>query len=98
MKKRILSLLLVFAMVFSLIPSTALAVADTKGASAEQANPFADVKETDWFYDAVQYARVNGFFSGTSKTTFEPNGTMTRGMFVTVLGRMAGVMPIAIRV
>ena len=28
MKKRILSLLLVFAMVFSLIPSTALAVAD----------------------------------------------------------------------
>ena len=91
MKKRILSLLLVFAMVFSLIPSTALAVADTQGASAEQANPFADVKETDWFYDAVQYARVNGFFSGTSKTTFEPNGTMTRGMFVTVLGRMAGV-------
>ena len=49
------------------------------------------MKETDWFYDAVQYARVNGFFSGTSKTTFEPNGTMTRGMFVTVLGRMAGV-------
>ena len=91
MKKRILSLLLVFAMVFSLIPSTALAVADTQGASAEQANPFTDVKETDWFYDAVQYARVNGFFSGTSATTFEPNGTMTRGMFVTVLGRMAGV-------
>ena len=91
MKKRILSLLLVFAIVFSLIPSTALAVADTQGASAEQANPFADVKETDWFYDTVQYARVNGFFSGTSATTFEPNGTMTRGMFVTVLGRMAGV-------
>ena len=91
MKKRILSLLLVFAIVFSLIPSTALAVADIQGASAEQANPFADVKETDWFYDAVQYARVNGFFSGTSATTFEPNGTMTRGMCVTVLGRMAGV-------
>ena len=45
MKKRILSLLLVFAMVFSLIPSTALAVADTQGASAEQANPFADVRK-----------------------------------------------------
>ncbi|MBQ4525411.1 MAG: S-layer homology domain-containing protein, partial [Bacteroidaceae bacterium] len=55
------------------------------------ANPFKDVKETDWFYDSVQYARINGFFSGTSKTTFDPNGTMTRGMFVTVLGRMAGV-------
>ena len=34
---------------------------------------------------------MNGFFAGTSDTTFEPNGTMTRGMFVTVLGRMAGV-------
>ena len=28
---------------------------------------------------------------GTTKTTFNPNGTLTRGMFVTVLGRMAGV-------
>jgi len=31
------------------------------------------------------------FFDGTSPTTFDPNGTMTRGMFVTVLGRMAGI-------
>ena len=93
MKKRILSLLLVFAMVFSLIPSTALAVADTQGASAEQANPFADVKETDWFYDAVQYARVNGFFSGTSKTTFEPNGCSSL-----CWGGWLEWMPIAIRV
>lgn len=91
MKKRILSLLLVFAMVFSLIPSAALAASDTQGASVEQANPFTDVKETDWFYDAVRYVRVNGIFSGTSATTFEPNRTMTRGMFVTVLGRMTGV-------
>ena len=91
MRKRILSLLLVFAMVFSLIPTTAFAVTDQREPSVEWENPFKDVKETDWFYKAVQYARINGFFSGTSKTTFEPNGTMTRGMFVTVLGRMAGV-------
>ena len=91
MKKRIISLLLVFAMVFSLVPTTAFAATNTQGASAELVNPFRDVKETDWFYDAVQYARLNGFFSGTGKTTFEPNGPMTRGMFVTVLGRMAGV-------
>lgn len=39
------------------------------------------------------YAKANGFFSGTSETTFSPNGTMTRGMFVTVLGRMAGLDP-----
>lgn len=39
----------------------------------------------------MRYAGEKGFFSGTSATTFEPYGTMTRGMFVTVLGRMAGV-------
>ena len=78
-------------MVLSLVPAMAFAAVDTQGAPAELANPFADVKETDWCYDAVQYARINGFFNGTSKTTFGPNGTMTRGMFVAVLGRMAGV-------
>ncbi len=29
-------------------------------------------------------------FNGTSTTAFSPNGTMTRGMFVTVLGRYGG--------
>ena len=91
MKKRLISLLLVFCMVFSLVPTTAFAANGQAGTTVELANPFKDVKETDWFYDAVQYARINSFFNGTSKTTFEPNGTMTRGMFVTVLGRMAGV-------
>ena len=77
-------------MLFSLVPTAAFAVTDD-GNTVELTNPFKDVKETDWCYDAVQYARMNGFFNGTSATTFNPNGTMTRGMFVTVLGRMAGV-------
>ena len=91
MRKRIISLLLVFCLVFSLVPTTAFAVTDKHETSAELTNPFQDIKESDWFYDSVQYARVNGFFSGTSATTFDPNGTMTRSMFVTVLARMAGV-------
>ena len=32
-------------------------------------------------------------FKGVSETSFQPNTPMTRGMFVTVLGRMAGVAP-----
>ena len=91
MKKRLISLLLVLCMVFSLVPATALAAGNELITSAAPANPFKDVNEIDWFYDAVQYARDKGFFDGTSETTFTPNGTMTRGMFVTVLGRMAGV-------
>ncbi len=54
-------------------------------------NPFKDVKKKDWFHDAVQYAYTYRLFSGTSAKTFGPNETMTRGMFVTVLGRLAGV-------
>ena len=94
MRKRLISLLLVFCMIFSLLPTSALAVETTQQTTAEAGeNPFKDIKESDWCYDAVQYARVNGFFNGTSPTAFSPDGTMTRGMFVTVLGRMAGVDP-----
>ena len=92
MRKRILSLVLVLCMMLSLLPTSALAAMTAQATAAQaSANPFQDVKETDWYYDAVQYARVNGFFSGTGAAAFDPSGTMTRGMFVTVLGRMAGV-------
>ena len=90
MRKRLVSLLLVLCMVLTLVPTTAFAV-EEKVQTPSATNPFTDVKEGDWCYDAVQYARMNGFFNGTSTTKFTPNGTMTRAMFVTVLGRMAGV-------
>lgn len=89
MKRRLLSLMLLLAMVFTLVPVQALATGTES--PADTGDPFLDVDKGAWYYDAVQYARVNGFFTGTSETTFAPNGTMTRGMFVTVLGRMACV-------
>lgn len=83
MKKRLTSLMLALVMLLTLLPVQAFAV--------DPENPFRDVKQGDWCYDAVQYVRVNGFFNGTTRTTFSPNDTMTRGMFVAVLGRVAGV-------
>jgi len=53
-------------------------------------NPFTDVKEGDWCYGAVQFANEKGLFSGTGAKTFSPNMTMTRGMLVLVLYRLAG--------
>ena len=104
MKKRIVSLLLVFCMVITLVPANVLAdevkgLAETTAGQTQTAgttaakpeNPFTDVKSGSWYEAAVLYARANGFFDGTSATTFEPDGPMTRAMFVTVLGRMAGV-------
>lgn len=50
--------------------------------------PFTDVKSGNWFYDAVKYAYAQGLMTGTSATTFAPNGTMNRAMIVTVLYRL----------
>lgn len=52
---------------------------------------YTDVPADSWYAEAVNYAVENGLFTGTSNTTFDPDGTMTRGMFVTALGRMAGI-------
>jgi len=53
-------------------------------------NPFTDVSEENWFYDAVAFVNQKGLFIGTSDTTFSPNSPMTRAMIWTVLGRMDG--------
>lgn len=49
-----------------------------------------DIKGSDWFYEAADYVLSNGLMTGTSDTTFTPNGALTRGMLMTVLYRMAG--------
>ena len=39
----------------------------------------------------IEFVVSRGLISGTSKSTFIPNTAMTRGMFVTALGRLANV-------
>ena len=51
---------------------------------------FIDVKPTDWFAEAVQYAVDEGLMNGTSADTFTPHGATTRGMIVAILYRQAG--------
>lgn len=52
---------------------------------------FGDSSAAAWYGSAVDYASLRGLMSGTGATTFEPTKTLTRAMFVTILGRMAGV-------
>ncbi len=59
-------------------------------AVVEEVFPFADVTAEDWFYDAVAYVNGSGLMTGTAAATFDPDVSMTRGMFVTVLYRLAG--------
>lgn len=42
-----------------------------------------------WAKDDILFVANRGLMTGTSTTTFSPNGSMTRGMFVTALGRLA---------
>lgn len=80
MKKRALALLMTLCMLFGMLPTAMAATED-----------FKDVKQGDWCYDYVDFVVDNGYFNGTTKTTFSPDNTMTRQQFVTVLARMAGV-------
>lgn len=49
---------------------------------------FSDVSSGNWYYDAVMYSVSNGIFKGMSDTQFAPNMEITRGMFLTLMGRI----------
>ena len=53
---------------------------------------FTDVKG-HWAEQYIERVVELGLFNGVSDTSFDPNGTMERAMFVTVLGRMHGIDP-----
>ena len=79
--KQLLSSLVAVAMLLTGAPSAFAAVSDTG---------FTDVAANAWYANAVEYVRDNGLMSGTSTTTFSPDGTMTRAMLATTLYREAG--------
>lgn len=80
MKKRLVSLALVFSLACSLLP----------GALAAGGHPFTDVPADHWANDAVTYVYENELMGGTGGKTFSPNTETTRGMVVTILYRLAG--------
>ena len=53
-------------------------------------NGFTDVKSTDYFSDAVQWAVEKNITRGTSKTTFSPNVTCTKAQILTFLWHANG--------
>lgn len=63
---------------------------DTTFAKIETTINFRDVKQSDYYYDAVKWAVEKGITEGTSATTFSPNVSCTRAQMVTFLWRAAG--------
>ena len=74
-----LSLALVLALILGLCPG---AVAASGG--------YTDVSENHWAYPYIQDVTERGVMNGVASNLFQPDGTMTRAMFVTVLARMSG--------
>lgn len=100
MKKRLLAVVIMISILISLSGGIASAEETAKTSDtmySSQANgsvhsKFSDVYTSQWHYNAVDYIYENNLFEGTSENTFDPDGTMTRGMFATVLHRLAGNM------
>ena len=78
---KLLSLLLAVLMLTALMPLSALA--------AEL--PFTDVPQDAWYYPVVREAYEKGITNGVTRTTFEPNATVTREMFLVMLYRAADI-------
>lgn len=73
------------------MPAGKVSVSAVYGDVNDYVNPYLDVNESDWYYEAVKYVTVNGLMNGTGASRFEPNLATSRAMIWTILARMSGV-------
>lgn len=60
----------------------------------DNSKSFPDVSGNNWYTGAVQYMSAREWIQGTNNG-FEPDGSTSRGMIVTILHRMAGSPPVS---
>ena len=80
MKKTLSVLLVLFVLagIFTVLPASA-------------ADPvFSDVNKSMWSYDSIMNAVKSGYMQGVGGGKFDPEGSLTRAMVVTVLWRREG--------
>lgn len=75
---------------FTMPASKVTVEAAFKASAPTGKNPFVDVPAGSYYEDAVIWAVGKGITTGTSATTFNPNGICTRAQAVTFLWRAAG--------
>ncbi len=61
------------------------------GARVSKSAGVTDVAKEHWAYSYVDYCLTEGFFEGLVNQKFSPESKVNRGMFVTLLGRAAGM-------
>lgn len=58
---------------------------------------FSDVKNSDWFVDAVTFLSARKVINGTDSTHFSPRENLTRGQFITLLLKAYNIEPTIIK-
>lgn len=61
--------------------------------STQPDSSFTDVPSTHWASSAIDWAKSNDYMTGTSQTTFNPEGTTNRQQLWMVLARLNGENP-----
>ena len=94
---RMLALSVLVSMIASLAIATPVMAADTVAATTDtvaaapvdvaQANPFSDVPENSWAYDAVRQLAAAGLVTGYPDNTFKGNRPMTRYEMAVLINR-----------
>ncbi len=77
MKNRLLTVILMLSLLITALPTVSAA-------------PFTDT-EGHWAGSYIEEVVEQGLFNGVGDNCFLPDGTMTRAMFITVLGRFEGI-------
>ena len=80
MKKRLLSLALVLAMILSL-GCTVLAAS---------VNDYVDIPQNAWYRGAVDYVLQRGYMVGATNNQFNPEGAVTRAQIAQIFYAMNG--------
>ena len=79
--KKLVSLLLALCLVFALGASAFAAKIPASG--------FSDVSCSAWYAEAVDFVKASGLMNGVGDNRFDPDGSVTRAMVITVLYRLA---------
>lgn len=70
--------------------SKAVEKPECEGGEDCPASVFEDLDLSQWYHDGVHYCVEHGLMDGVSDTRFDPDGTATRAMIVTLLWRLEG--------
>ena len=80
MNRKLFAVLTLLALLIGLSSAVLVNRASSLGAAS-----FPDVREGDWYYDAVMTLSSLGIINGMPDGTFDPDGTLTKGQFLTLL-------------